>query len=257
MAINFKDVVPSDLVQEFKALAQSKSPLIFVAGTDTDIGKTYIAGGLCKALNSASNTTNSLQVGYFKAAISGSTNLACSDAGFVKDMASLEQNLTTMTPYHFIEPLSPHFAAQRQEQSISFVRIIEGLLQVYRDYKRTVFEGTGGIFCPFGKVEQDWFTAIDIMQFVNKLIPTKVLLVGGSGLGSINHMCCTYQCLRQAGFAAENIVILLNNFDQHNEMHKDNLKMITMLNPCHAVLSVAKNQVADIAFKDIYMLFGK
>lgn len=51
---------------------------IFITGTDTDIGKTYVTALLVKTLREAG-----YDAGYYKAAISGADSVAESDAGFV------------------------------------------------------------------------------------------------------------------------------------------------------------------------------
>lgn len=51
---------------------------LFITGTDTDVGKTYVTALLVKTLRSAG-----YDVGYYKAAISGARTVEESDAGFV------------------------------------------------------------------------------------------------------------------------------------------------------------------------------
>lgn len=49
---------------------------LFITGTDTDVGKTYVTALLVKTLRSAG-----YDVGYYKAAISGARTVEESDAG--------------------------------------------------------------------------------------------------------------------------------------------------------------------------------
>lgn len=52
---------------------------LFVTGTGTDVGKTYVTALMVKKLKDAG-----LSSGYYKAAISGAGSIGESDAGYVK-----------------------------------------------------------------------------------------------------------------------------------------------------------------------------
>jgi len=55
---------------------------IFVTGTGTDIGKTYVTALIVKKLADAG-----IRTGYYKAALSGAKSIGDSDAGYVKKIA--------------------------------------------------------------------------------------------------------------------------------------------------------------------------
>lgn len=252
------------LLEQLKSIDHQPWRPIFVTGTDTDIGKTYLSGFLAKALHdpvygeSVGRWAN--LVGYYKAAISGSVDLEHSDAGFVQQTAGLSQDVHTMTPYHFVEPLSPHLAAERTGKRLTLEKILEGFKAVYTQTERLVFEGTGGLFCPFGETtvpillnqgeSSHLFTILDIMQLLNRTIGLGVVLVGNSGLGSINHITCSYQCLIHAGFKPEQILVVMNNFDAKSPMHKSNLVTVKRMDPSAGVFTVAHDQDATTVFTE-------
>ena len=66
---------------------------LFITGTDTDIGKTYVTALLIKTLRQGGYDT-----GYYKAAISGADSVAESDAGFVNRFAKLGNRKTCCFP---------------------------------------------------------------------------------------------------------------------------------------------------------------
>ena len=71
---------------------------LFVIGTGTDVGKTYVTGLIVKKLRE-----HGRKAAYFKAAMSGNErdaqgNLIPSDALHVKTISGIEQPLTTMCP---------------------------------------------------------------------------------------------------------------------------------------------------------------
>ena len=59
---------------------------LFVTGTGTDIGKTYVSAAIAREL-----TSKNLNLAYYKAAVSGASSIESSDAGFVKHRANLKQ----------------------------------------------------------------------------------------------------------------------------------------------------------------------
>lgn len=72
---------------------------IFITGTGTDIGKTYVAGLIVKKIADAGKSA-----AYYKAAMSGNDRredgtLIPGDALFVRQTAGIEQPLDEMCPY--------------------------------------------------------------------------------------------------------------------------------------------------------------
>ena len=92
---------------------QSRNVPIFVTGTGTDVGKTYVTAVLCKYLQEKQQLLQGGAVGFYKAAISGAESLAQSDAGYIKRNAGLSQADETLTSYLFQEAVSPHLAKKR------------------------------------------------------------------------------------------------------------------------------------------------
>mgnify|MGYP002673407416 CR=1 FL=1 len=80
---------------------------IFLTGTGTDIGKTYIAGLLVKTLAEAGK-----RPAYYKAAMSGNDrrpdgSLIPGDGAFVKAFSGIGQSLESMCPYVYGPPIWP------------------------------------------------------------------------------------------------------------------------------------------------------
>ena len=79
---------------------------LFVSGTGTDIGKTYVTGLLLKYIRD-----NGYNATYFKAALSGAirdenNNLIPGDAVEVLTMANLEESTDFLVPYIYAKILS-------------------------------------------------------------------------------------------------------------------------------------------------------
>ena len=88
------------------------SKALFVTGTGTDIGKTYVTGLIVKKLAEAGKS-----VAYYKAAMSGNDrredgSLIPGDALFVQKMSGIAQPLEEMCPYVYEHAYSPHLASR-------------------------------------------------------------------------------------------------------------------------------------------------
>ena len=75
------------------------SKAVFITGTGTDMGKTYLSGLIVKKLAQAGKNP-----AYYKAAMSGNDrradgSLIPGDALFVKEMSGISQSLDDMCPY--------------------------------------------------------------------------------------------------------------------------------------------------------------
>lgn len=85
---------------------------LFVTGTGTDVGKTYVTALMVKKLAESGENA-----AYYKAAMSGNRrrsdgSLIPGDAMFVQQTAGLSQPLGEMCPYVYEHAWSPHLAAR-------------------------------------------------------------------------------------------------------------------------------------------------
>ena len=85
---------------------------VFVAGTGTDVGKTYVAALLMRYYRE-----KGLRTGYFKAALSGAErradgSLLPGDAHIACRAGGLSDPPESFVPYIFEEAVSPHLAAR-------------------------------------------------------------------------------------------------------------------------------------------------
>ena len=93
---------------------------IFIVGTGTDVGKTYVAGLMLKEF-----LRSGVNAGYFKAAMSGNIQdingkLIPGDALHVKNISGSNQPLHEMCPYVYEKAYSPHLAARIEDCPVEF-----------------------------------------------------------------------------------------------------------------------------------------
>lgn len=205
------------------------SKAIFITGTGTDLGKTYVAGELVAALQGEGYDT-----AYYKPVLSGSDNIFESDAGMVRKRASLEQEPLSMVTTMFHDAVSPHLAAARVQQGVDLdiIKADFGAVNMLHDV--TVVEGCGGIVCPLTLFAD----GRHIMQEdVIRALGLDAVIVADAGLGTINATVLTIEYMRAHGLGIAGVI--LNRFDETDEMHQDNLAMIEKLGGVDVVATVA------------------
>lgn len=190
---------------------------IFITGTGTDVGKTYVTALLVKKLKELG-----ISIGYYKGAISGANCIANSDAGYVKKVAGLEQDENTLVSYLYQNAVSPHLAAKLEGNPVELKKVKEDFQKVAKQHEFVVMEGSGGIVCP---IRYDETEHIFLEDFI-KSLHLDTLLVADAGLGTINAVVLTVEYLRQRGIGVRGIFI---NRYTGNPMEEDNVKMIEEL----------------------------
>ena len=190
---------------------------LFVTGTGTDIGKTYVSAALARAM-----TKKNLKLAYYKAAVSGAESIESSDAGYVSMQAQLKQETSSLLSYLYKKPLSPHLAARGENRFASLDKIKEDFKNL-ADYDYVLVEGAGGIICPVVWEENLKLMYTDIIKALN----LSVMVVADAGLGTINHTVLTLNYLKSLGIKIQGVI--LNRYDENSLMHKDNLYMIEHL----------------------------
>ena len=186
---------------------------IFIVGTGTDIGKTFVSGGIVSVLNQ-----KGMDVGYFKPVQSGVSkekSEELSDVDFIKKISGLKQDAKDMNAYSFEEPLSPHLAARREKISVDRKLIIEKYELLKTRYDYMVVEGAGGVIVP---ILEDYY----IYDLI-KDMKASVVVVADSIVGTINQTCLTVDFLKRQGIEISGIVI---NRYKGEFYEDDNIKMI-------------------------------
>ncbi len=208
---------------------------LFVTGTGTDIGKTYVSAALARAM-----TKKNLKLAYYKAAVSGAESIESSDAGYVSMQAQLKQETSSLLSYLYKKPLSPHLAARGENRFASLDKIKEDFKNL-ADYDYVLVEGAGGIICPVVWEENLKLMYTDIIKALN----LSVMVVADAGLGTINHTVLTLNYLKSLGIKIQGVI--LNRYDENSLMHKDNLYMIEQLSNIK-VVAVLANKGQDLKF---------
>lgn len=196
---------------------------IFITGTGTDVGKTYVTGLIVKKLKESG-----MNAAYYKAAMSGNERteegmLLPGDAQYVKTVSGIEQSLACMCPYVYEAAVSPHLASRIEGNPVMLQEVVKGFEEVCRQYDYVTMEGSGGIVCPIRYDDEQQLFLADIIQALR--LP--VLLVADAGLGTLNSVVTTCEYMQNHNLPLAGII--LNNYDENQFMHRDNRLMIEKL----------------------------
>lgn len=191
---------------------------IFITGTGTDVGKTYVTGLIVKKLHESGR-----KAAYYKAAMSGNErgedgNLIPGDALFVKNISGIDQPLETTCPYVYETAVSPHLASRLEGNPVRMEQVLRSYQSVCEQYDYVTVEGSGGILCPIG-FDTERIQLEDIVKRCN--LPS--LLVADAGLGTINSVVLTVEYMRNRNLPVKGIIF--NHYHPGDVMEMDNLKM--------------------------------
>ncbi|WP_416195854.1 dethiobiotin synthase [Selenomonas sp.] len=193
---------------------------LFITGTGTDIGKTYVTGLLVKCLHDAG-----YKAGYYKAALSGAERgakgeLLPGDALHVNETAQLGETIPHLVSYIYEEAVSPHLAALRSHQPIDFQKVRRDFEAARGRYDYLTMEGSGGIICPLRWDAEQHVVLDDLV----KDLGLGTLVVADAGLGTINAVVLTVEHLHAREIPVRGIVF--NHSHPGDFMEEDNAKMV-------------------------------
>ena len=191
---------------------------LFVTGTGTDIGKTYVTGLIVKCLRDAG-----LSAGYYKAALSGAEvaadgTLLPGDALHVARVAGLDAADVTVS-YVYRDAVSPHLAAQIEHRPMDFAKVAEDYRRAKERTDYLTVEGSGGIICPL-RWDDDEHVVLDDLAV---RLGLAALVVADAGLGTINAAVLTAEHLHARGIPLRGFIF--NNW-QGGLMQEDNVRMV-------------------------------
>jgi dethiobiotin synthetase len=175
---------------------------LFITGTDTGVGKTFVAAAVLKAWRA-----HGVDAVPIKPVQTGCTRKRggswvaedlefCLAAGGLNPLPS-ERRL--MVSYAFRPACSPHLAAAEAGARISIPRIVAACRRLARAHDAVVVEGAGGVLAPLGQRR----TMLDLMRALG--LP--VILVARPGLGTLNHTFLSLRVLRGAGLDVAGVVL--------------------------------------------------
>ena len=187
----------------------------FIAGTDTDVGKTVASKAILQALAAKGLNT----IGY-KPVAAGSEKTEQgwrnSDALHLQKAATLEVVYDDINPYALELPTSPHIASKHEDVEIKYDVLSEKLAQHKSQADVVLVEGAGGWRVPVSDTD-------NLSTWV-KQEQLPVVLVVGIKLGCLSHAFLTAEAIRADGL---NLVgWVANRVNPGTEHYADIIEML-------------------------------
>lgn len=194
----------------------------FITGTDTAVGKTFVAAALSRALKKAG-----VDVGVMKPVESGcpekESTLIPEDAFALKEASGSTDPIEQICPYRFSQPLSPHLASRLSGVVIDLSLIKERYTELSGRHELMLVEGAGGLLAPLTEDK----TVADLAL----LLRLPLIIVASSRLGVINHTLLTIEAAKGRGIEVKAVILndCNRSFDESMKYNSAELERLTRL----------------------------
>jgi dethiobiotin synthetase len=170
-------------------------PALFITAVGTDVGKTFVACALIRALRAVGRPVDA-----FKPVLSGYDIYEGSDAArLLEALGRDEADLDRMSPLRFAAPLAPPSAARAEGRGLALTDLTALCLAAVRPASLLLIEGAGGVMSPIA----EGATNLDLADNLSE----PVLLVTGSYLGAVSHTLTAVEVIRARGLDLAAIVV--------------------------------------------------
>lgn len=208
---------------------------VFVTGTDTEVGKTWVTTALLRALNAAGLRALGMKpVGA--GAVATEKGLRNDDALALQAAGWRTMPYELINPYCFGEPLSPHLAAARTGVKVRIAAIAEAYAALAREADIVLVEGAGGWLAPLSPRRP--------MAAIAERLRLPVVLVVGLRLGCLNHAQLTARAVLGDGLPL--IGWVGNAIDPDYALPAENLATLRALLPAPCLGVVGHGEATPV-----------
>lgn len=167
---------------------------LFLTGTDTDVGKTYVGCLLLSHLRS-----QGIRVRAYKPVASGFAEMEGSDGARLWRATGCEGEFDSVSPQRFAPAFAPAVAAAMEGRKIDEARIESGWREQAEQCDFLLVEGAGGLFSPIS----NRYTNADLIRTFD----SPAMLVAGWRLGLVHQVVCALMAARSIGIRFQRIVL--------------------------------------------------
>lgn len=185
---------------------------LFVTGTDTEVGKTFVTASILRGLISLG-----ISVGAYKPVASGMDESQPGDPDILAEASGNREDKSLYCSQRFLAPLAPPMAAELENRLVDENLLLRGAT-LWRDRcHMLVVEGAGGWHSP---LSLNWTNAD-----VARALGYPVVIVAANKLGVVNHVLLTLECIVRGGQQVR-AVILNNAFDSPDLSVSSNARLL-------------------------------
>jgi len=182
---------------------------LFITGTDTDVGKTYITAGLAVCLRKMG-----LDVGVMKpfaAGLAQKKGFKSEDVEILSTAAQANDPENLINPQFFPTPTSPYTAWKNLKIKPKIPTILSSFKKLSKLHEIILVEGMGGVMTPILK---DYYVTNLI-----KDMKIPAVIVTRSKIGTVNHTIMTVKMCEKYKIPIKGIII--NDFDSDGYKTKE------------------------------------
>ena len=220
---------------------------LFITGTDTDVGKTYITAGLAIMLRKMGVDVGVMKP--FAAGVVQKKGYKSEDVEILSKSAQTHDPENLVNPQFFPIPASPYTAWKKLKIKPKIPLVLSSFKKLSGFHKMMLVEGMGGVLTPILK---DYYVTNLIKDMK---IPT--IIVTRSKVGTVNHTLMTVKMCEKYKIPVKGIII--NNFDGDgypiNQLKKDleNLTGVKVLGSIPFINDMSDQSMYKIFKKNIDM----
>ena len=169
-------------------------PGLFVTGTDTDVGKTFVSCAIVRGLRDAG-----IDVGVMKPSETGVPPEGPIDVRALVAAAGVDDPIEDVCPFRFDVPAAPLASARAESREVDLDVIAAAYDRLAARHAFMLVEGAGGLFVPV----TDTVDMIDLIAEMG--LP--LLLVARASLGTINHTLLSIEACERRALPIAGVVI--------------------------------------------------
>ena len=186
----------------------------FIIGTDTNVGKTYVASRIIQQFVNDGYKTVGMKPIASGCEVNTNGDLINEDVTALSKASNIQAPLNLINPYRFAPAIAPHIAASLAGVEVGIPEILKAYESLKNQAEIVVVEGAGGFLVPINQTQ----TLADLA--VQLKLP--IVLVVGMQLGCINHALLTVDAIQArgltlAGWVANQIDPLMVMFEENVE----------------------------------------
>ncbi len=175
---------------------------IFIAGTDTGVGKTVVTAGLARALWRQGRDVGVMKP--FAAGVPDGTRYRTEDVRRIMEAAGVSDDTGLVNPQFYPIPASPYTAMQNLGGRVDIPLVLESFAELSDSHDLVLVEGMGGIMTP---ILRDYF-----VYHLMRDLKIPAVLVTRTRVGTINHTLMSARICRDSGIPVRGVII--NDIDE-------------------------------------------
>ena len=183
----------------------------FITGSDTDVGKTYIACEIVRQLRELGIGIETRKPAESGCEVSSAGELLARDAAALQAANDNLETIERIAPYRYRAALAPHRAARLEQQQVYLESLVDACSRDHSDH-RLIVEGAGGFYSPLAEngLNADLASALQL----------PVIIVVNNRIGAVNQGLMTLHAVQNSQLRVA--AMILNQVDPDIDNDMDN-----------------------------------